>query len=377
MILKSLSRKSESTGQLVGYVMRYVFKEQEDTLQEKIQPKEQGTSFVIRHNLRSRTVLKSFVKEFQENEKYRLVKRRNSVKLFHTILSISNKDKSHVSDAMLKDLAKKFIELRGSNNLYLGTKHEEGVDHIHMHIIVSGTQLNGRSSRVSKQKFHSIKLALQKYQREKYPELINSLPEHGKEKRMAKENLIEHIKANRQTDKQALLEGLEKIYANATSKEHFLEQLKTTGHNVYLRNGRVQGITFNEKKFRFGRLGFDESKLQALDQPQPLQENSLQLLQQLREEKVKKTKREIIKTELNSIESTNKESKTLKELSSIRNSRTSREHLKDCIDEEFERDMNEQPATIEENNTVAADDVGTLLSGSLGKFIKPIALVTE
>ncbi|MGC4100874.1 relaxase/mobilization nuclease domain-containing protein [Ferruginibacter sp.] len=375
MILKSLSRKSDSTGQLVNYVMRYVFKEQEDAAQERIKPKEQQASFIIRHNLRSKTVLKNFIKEFQENEKYRLVKRKNSVKLFHTILSISNKDKSYVSDEMLKDLAQKFIELRGSNNLYLGTKHEEGVDHIHMHLIVSGTQLNGRSSRISKQKFHSIKLALQKYQQEKYPELIHSLPEHGKGKKIIKENLIEQVKANRQTDKLALLGSLEKIYASSKSKEHFLEQLKTAGHSVYLRNGRVQGVTFNEKKFRFSRLGFDDEKLHALDQKQSIPDNSLQLLQQLRDRNRTQDRRDIIKTEADTIKGTNSKNKTLDELFSIRENRASNEHLKDCINEELEREVNEQLPTIEED--VAVNDIDTSITRSIGKLIKPIALVTK
>ncbi len=381
MILKSLSRKSDSTGQLVNYVMRYVFREKanHEIKNELTEAKPSNSRFIIRHNLRARTSLKSFIREFQENESYRLVKRKDSVRLFHHIMSFSNKDKQQITDELLRDMAKKFIEERGTNNLYLGTKHEEGVDHIHLHIIVSGTQLNGRSSRVSKQKFHSIKLALQKYQQEKYPELTNSLPEHGKKKRLKKENIIEQIKANRQTDKQVLLENLEKIYAAANSKKQFQEQLKAEGYNVYLRAGRVQGIMFNDKKFRLSRLGFDEEKLDALNEPERKQQNVLQDLQQLREQKTMEKKQEMMKPLLQheSVIQTEINRAALDELSAIRNKRGIRD--KEVIVETagFEREsIGEQT----ENTNINCDETEegvTPLVGGLRHLIRPISIETE
>lgn len=381
MILKSLSRKSDSTDQLVNYVMAYIFKEQDDPSikTELTKAKQQNSKFIIRHNLRARTSLKSFIREFQENESFRLVKRKDSVRLYHNIISFSNKDKQHITDDLLRNMANKFIEERGSNNIFLGTKHEQGVDHIHLHIIVSGTQLNGRSSRVSKQKFHSIKLALDKYQREKYPQLTNSLPEHGKSKRINKEALIEYIKANRQTDKEVILERLEKMYTHSKSKAHFLEQLKIAGHPVYLRNGRVQGITFNEKKFRFSRLGFDDTRLQALDQPRTIQDNSLQVLQQLRENKPRETKREI-STPMQGKElvgATDKTKKLLDELSAIRRGRDSREQAKDNIDKGFERSFSEKRS---ENTDIHQDEMEKgikPLIGGLRHLSNPLAVEIE
>jgi hypothetical protein len=377
MILKSLSRKSDSTGQLVEYVMRYVFKEQEIPSNVHQEITQQHSKFIIRHNLRARTSLKSFVREFQENESFRLVKRKDSVRLFHNIISFSNKDKEHITDELLKDIANKFIEERGPTNLFLGTKHEEGVDHIHLHIIVSGTQLNGRSSRVSKQKFHSIKLALDKYQREKYPQLIHSLPEHGKSKRMAKENVIEHIKASRQTNKQALLESLEKIYAQSTSRQDFLQQIATVGYKVYHRNGRLQGITCNEKKFRFSRLGFDDERLQGLDKPKVKIDKSLLLLQQLRDNKSKEVKREIRTSQLQQeAMSTMQDEHTnvLKELSAIRNGRESSILKKDSNESEYERDTSDKESGSTENNLPEFDDHLPTLFDELKHLIKAIQL---
>jgi hypothetical protein len=282
MIIKSLSRKS-NTDQLVSYIFKYVFKGKEKSIAttKKVQTKSNKEKFIIRHNIRSRS-MNGFVKEFKENESFRLVHRKDSVKLYHTIISFSNKDKAHITDNILKDIAKKFIEERGLNNLYAGTKHEDK-DHVHLHISVSGTQLNGKSSRVSKQKLHSIKLALNKYQREKYPQLVNSLPEHGKSKRLSKEAVVERIKIERQTDKQTLHECLEKAYSNSKSQEEFLSQLKESGHQPYYRNGALQGIRFEgHMKYRLTRLGFDKARLKELGQIKPNGNKALDELQKLR-----------------------------------------------------------------------------------------------
>ncbi|MBS1511055.1 MAG: hypothetical protein JST86_09450 [Bacteroidetes bacterium] len=294
MILKSLSRKTNNTGQLVKYICRYVLKEQEHQHASKHQGQEQKEKpFLIRHNLRSRTSLEGFIREFQENEKYRLVKRKSSVRLYHTIISLSNLDKEQVTDAMLKDIGKEFIRLRGKDSLYLGTRHEENVDHLHLHFIISGTRTNGRSSRISKQKFASIKRQLQQYQQEKYPELTHSLPEHGKKKRLAKEQLIEQVKKSRQTNKESLLTQLEAIYMQSPSKEAFLQQVQQAGYEVYQRSGRVQGVLADNKKFRFSRLGFDDNRLQQLGEKRQEHEAPLAMLQQIREQKVRPKRRAI------------------------------------------------------------------------------------
>ena len=67
---------------------------------------------------------------------------------------------------------------------------------------MSGVQLNGYSSRVSKQQFKHIKIELDKYQKEKYPQLVHSLVNHDKKTHRSKTELIEQIKTSRQTEKQ-------------------------------------------------------------------------------------------------------------------------------------------------------------------------------
>ena len=128
MIIKNLSRRS-GTGQLLNYVFKYIGKE------EKVG--HQSEQFLIRHNLGGRDV-PSFIKAFKENESSRVHKRSNATAINHVILSWSGSDKQYVTESMMKDIAKKFIEIRGENNLYAGTAHYDR-DHTHLHLVVSGS----------------------------------------------------------------------------------------------------------------------------------------------------------------------------------------------------------------------------------------------
>ena len=166
MILKNLTRRS-GTGQLVNYL----FKNEKD---KKPEP-------VLKHNLRSRTT-KGWSKEFDRNFELRNNRRKDNIRLHHTIISFSNKDKNHINQGLLKDITKKYIELRGKDNIYLASSHQDK-EHIHLHIVMSTIKyLTGESNRLSRQEFKEIKLALDTYQKEKFPELVNSLPNHGKSK---------------------------------------------------------------------------------------------------------------------------------------------------------------------------------------------------
>jgi len=275
MILKSLSRKS-GTPQLLNYL----FEKKEKLSDEKHSP------LLIKHNIRSQS-LDKWAKEFEENESHRLVRRKDSVQAYHTVLSFSHKDKEKVNEKVLKDIAKEYIKLRGENNLYIAIAHYDK-DHVHLHIAMSGTQyLTGISSRISKKDFHQLKVALDKYQQEKYPQLSNSLPSHGKGSKPLSRSENENIKRNERTSsqKETLLELLETSYAKSSSVKDFISSLEEQGHQVYYRSGKLTGVKFEgDRKFRFSRLGYDKEKIAELDRIQLKQEENLRELQDLREE---------------------------------------------------------------------------------------------
>lgn len=181
MIVKNLSRKSGS-GQLINYIFRYI-------LNDEKQPVE--SPFIIRHNVRSHDI-QGYIREFKENAGHRTHTRKNQVAIHHTILSWSNKDRDHLTPEKINKMARQYMSLRGLNNLYVGTIHTDR-DHIHLHLAMSATELSGKTSRISKSEFANLKLSLDTYQRELFPELEHSLPDHGKAKTVVLELCIDDL----------------------------------------------------------------------------------------------------------------------------------------------------------------------------------------
>ncbi len=309
MILKSLSRRSNSGGQLFSYLLRYSLKE------KSLKNKDQAT-IIYTHNLRSRSP-QGWIKEYLVNESYRIYHRKNSVMLFHNIISFSPLSKEHLNDKILKDIAKKFVELRGPNNLYLAVAHKEKA-HTHLHLVVSGTSLSGKSSRVSKQKFQHIKIELDKHQ-EKYPQLVHSLIQHQKNNPRSKEELIQYAKTNRQTIKQILLLSVDNLYNKAASPKDFLKRLKAETYEPYYRNGKLQGIIVDEKKYRLSRLGINEEKLQHLEHQASSMEKHLSELKLIRSGNTRSQSRDINIKENKDISSQSQDSQSqLQDISDIR-----------------------------------------------------------
>lgn len=271
MILKNLTRRSN-----IGQLVNYILKPEKD---EKSEP-------ILKHNLRSRSAT-GWTKEFESNDSLRLYKRSDNIKLNHTILSFSNKDIEHISKDLLKDISKKFIELRGNDNLYLASSHHDK-DHIHLHILMSSTKyMTGESNRISKKEFHELKMALDDYQKEKYPELIYSLPNHGKLTKVQSQDISYPFKDSIRTlsQKQQISETIKEVYGKTNSSKEFLSQLKFEGLEPYYRGGSVYGVEDQGRHFRFKTLGFDVNKLDELDKKPSKEEIELQELSDLRESK--------------------------------------------------------------------------------------------
>jgi hypothetical protein len=248
-----MSRRSNPQ-QLISYVLRYSLKERDNQLKEH-------ATVILRHNLRSRS-LKGYIREYLENESFRGCRRKNSVLLYHDILSFSPQDKNKITDKMLKEIATKYVLEKGPDNLFLVIAHHEK-HHQHLHAIVSGINLKGYSSRQSKQQFKSMKLHLERFINERFPELVHSAIQHERSK-LVIPRTVEAIKAKRYSDKERLSQILNIILEKTQTLDEFLKQLESPSFQPYYRNDRLQGATFNGRKFRFNRLNLDNSKLQEL-----------------------------------------------------------------------------------------------------------------
>ncbi len=243
-------------------------------------PKEEKATLLLKHNIASMTA-KGMAKEFEKNEANRMHKRVDQTLINHMIFSWHNQDGKHLTDAMLTDMARKYIELRGENNLYCFTKHVDK-EHTHLHAAVSGTSLNGLSSRISKDVFAYIKVEMDRYQKEQYPELC-SLPEHGKSKNRGKGAKYEYKIDERANVKSTLLKCTDVAQRSATSTEHFLSLLQEQGFSAYYRAGVLTGVqSDNGLKFRFSRLGVDMAALQERDDKKAKDDKAVNELRELR-----------------------------------------------------------------------------------------------
>jgi len=271
MILKNLTRRN-NTGQLVNYLFK----------KEKDKPKP-----ILKHNLRSRTT-KGWTKEFDKNFEIRLHKRKDNIRLHHTIISFSNKDKQNIKPDLLKDITRRYIELRGKENIYLASSHNDK-EHIHLHIVMSSTKLiTGESNRITRQEFKELKLTLDAYQKEKYPELIHSLPHHGKSKKLQLTDPEQKLqyREGKLSKKQELFQIVETVFNRSKSVDNFLSELKSEGYNSYSRGGKIYGLEDETgNHYRFKTLGFDLNKLEELTQQAQTEAKQLQELSSLRESK--------------------------------------------------------------------------------------------
>jgi len=277
MILKSLSVRSKSG---VKKLLTYLFKDEQKLLGENQRP------ILIRHNIRAKTKIENWIKEFDENEKFRLRKTKANIYAYHFIISFSNKDREHINETMLRSIANHFIKLRAEDSLLIGAAHFS--DNVHLHFLMSPIKYRtGESNRLSKAEFQKLKNSLQAFQRRIAPSLIHSLPMHNRSKLKAgeKDRLLDHQSHGRKPQKEALLKCLKMVYETSKSLEGFVTTLVQQGYPTYYRSGKLAGVrSKNGLKFRFSRLGYDSDKLAQLDSNRIKEEKTISELRNLRQE---------------------------------------------------------------------------------------------
>lgn len=254
MVIKSMTRKSGSWQQLLDYMAN-----------------EKGTggkgpSFVIRHNVRG-TTTREWAACFERNEKGRQHRRSNAVKVFHEVMSIHPRDRKHITEERLKDLARKYIELRNPDALYVAIPHRDK-GHWHVHFCISGVEaVTGKSLRISKEQFGVFKQKVQAYQIERYPELSNSVVNH-RQKAKGKTPEREYQLVNRTkgpSERERVQKTVEQCFRASLSLADFHARLQAQGLNTYERNGQVAGIA-GDRKMRFSSMGLDKARMRSLDE---------------------------------------------------------------------------------------------------------------
>ena len=227
MIVKSMSRKVPSFGQLIGYIDR-------DEGQE---------DYRIRHNVFGRDP-ERIRAEFEQNGAL-LAKRKNGVYLYHEIISITRAKglSPQEQKARLRDIAENYIAARCPDNLVFGGLHQDKEHSYHYHLMISANRA-GESGRLrlSKAQFRDVQVGLERHVLETYPELeqkvaIDKRSERGRKKGEAE---LERRTGSR-PKREEVLERLLAAYEASRDRQSLLDALGREGLELYVR-GKTLGV---------------------------------------------------------------------------------------------------------------------------------------
>lgn len=248
-----------------------------------------GLPETITHNLRGSS--KDWVRQFYQNESFRQGN-NSSIKLYHEIISFSNRDTGKITNEILRDITQKYISLRGETGMFVAAFHTSGRDHQHIHLAVSGLHYKtGQAMRLSKADLLHLRQELQRYQIEKYPQLGHSLPEHGKGLRYKANPEWQMENKKGSSIKSEIAKKVQTLFEQSSSRNEFYAKLEKEELFPYERGSRV-GVCYGNTKYRLERLGIDDKQFQDLPVDISEREHALREIQALREER-KSQEREI------------------------------------------------------------------------------------
>ncbi len=241
MIIKSMSRKVPSFGQLLGYIDR-----------------EQGQEdFTLRHNLLGRDH-DSICAEFERNAEL-LQKRKNGTYLFHEIISITRAKglSAQEQKQRLHEIAQEYIAARCPDNLVYGGLHQDKDHSYHMHLMISANRVDEtKRQRLTKHQFREIQVKLEAHVLQTYPELeqklaIGKRSDRGRGKGEAE---LER-RTGKRPKREEILKRIQAAYAASQDRDSLFSALGREGLELYVR-GKTVGVVDLEsgKKHRLKTL---------------------------------------------------------------------------------------------------------------------------
>lgn len=293
MIIKSMSRKEPSFGQLINY-MADIQKTDEQ--------------FNVYGNLYARK-LDGIEQEFKENSAF-VRKQKNGNYLYHEVLSIT---KSHGLEAkqqktILREIAYEYVMHRASKNMVFGCLHDDHEDHLHYHLLISANEIgHSKKTRLSKARFDQIKKQMESRVLTHYPELeqkmvINKASSDESEK-LSKKGAEQKRRTGKTPQRDLLKKKLRELFENSDSKEAFFTGMSKENLEIYVR-GKTIGVrdVVNNRKHRLKTLGLmdefgllseriklDEQASKPIQRKEkPIQEDPIQETRKKSEEKDQK-----------------------------------------------------------------------------------------
>ncbi len=222
-----------------GKLLRYMVKQSRRPSEE--------FDFILTHNIKSKNnTVKEWVSELRSNENLRTRRRKDNVIFNHFIISYSPEDTKRLTPEAMKDMTQSLIREYGIEGMYVAVPHVDK-DHLHVHVLATTIGYRtAKSLHKSWNEFEQMKVNVQNYQREHYPDLV-SIVDHGKKRReriQKREDIIKLLR-NHLTD-----EG--------EPKDNITFAL--LGAEIYERNGKPYGVMYSGRRYRFKVLGIERKK---------------------------------------------------------------------------------------------------------------------
>lgn len=220
---------------------------------------------------------------FKENDDNRTFTHTKRTVLRHEIISFSPESRTFLDKEKLKAFAGFYLKNRCPQSLGVCAVHYD--EAIHIHFIISGVTIEGKSTRVSQKDFRAFKIQLQEFQQQKYPELSHSVVDHSKKlKKKVELNLTRaEQQMNRRgalSEKQKVSRQVMQVAKSCNSLDELAQKLNVHSIQTYERNGRLAGVLLGNRKYRLTTLGVGTEHLKQLTLEQKRLDGITRLKQQ-------------------------------------------------------------------------------------------------
>ncbi len=272
-----------SPGKAFNFVplLKYILKHHHEKLPN------QSESFIYTHNVRGTDDVRALARQFLDNEKYRIRKGRNQNFVQHVVLSFHVLDREYITSHTLKAVIREFILKKDPMGMYVACPHYDK-GHIHVHLACSTIQYKHSTSlHQTKKEFQELKVSMELFQKENFPELVHSGNNHERANERAKVSDPEYrlTKQGRVSRKDLLKEKISYAISTSASMDELAEQLKEMSIPVYSRGNKIYGVVdHNGRRYRFNTLGFEDN-IQELEELSREQQNVIDSLQKTRRSK--------------------------------------------------------------------------------------------
>jgi len=251
MIIKSLSRKSPSFGQLASYMSS---------------EKSDARFDLYRHCYAQRP--DAVAAEFFENSRH-LAKRKNGNALYHEILSISVDEGADLArhKEALRDIVDLYVEARCPEAMVYGCLHQDHSHNLHYHLMISANA-KGEAKRqyLTRAQFDRVKRELETHVLKHYPELkqaqVMSAARDGETMTMSRKAGEVQRRLGQLPKREEVRETLRAAMNETSSMNNFHFYLEERGYRFYVR-GKNYGVEATQedgttKKYRLSTLGVHE-----------------------------------------------------------------------------------------------------------------------